>query len=293
MNGGTRASGTPGFDASADYVAERLAQRRLRRHERRRSTSRSSTRPGRRASAARRTTRTRVFDGPGRLRRHGLLGLRHGDRAGPGRRHQHRRPERRSTSGCEDSRLRRLHARATSRSCSAGRARSARRPSTPRRRARAAAIIMNQGNDPGSHGPLLRHARRAGGDPDDQRVVPVRQRAGRAGHGRCRSRRRRSPRSAQTQQRHRRPGAEERQRRPARSSSSARTSTRSSRARASTTTARGTAAILEIAEAAGRATRRPANPVRFAFWGAEEAGLLGSEHYVGIAERRRAGRRSA
>ena len=41
----------------------------------------------------------------------------------------------------------------------------------------------------------------------------------------------------------------------------------------------GTGANLEIAEqmAAGKA---PANPVRFAFWGAEEAGLLGSEHYV-------------
>ena len=26
--------------------------------------------------------------------------------------------------------------------------------------------------------------------------------------------------------------------------------------------------------------KKPANPVRFAFWGAEESGLLGSEHYV-------------
>jgi Zn-dependent M28 family amino/carboxypeptidase len=41
----------------------------------------------------------------------------------------------------------------------------------------------------------------------------------------------------------------------------------------------GTGAILEIAEelAEGKA---PNNPVRFAFWGAEESGLLGSEHYV-------------
>jgi len=41
----------------------------------------------------------------------------------------------------------------------------------------------------------------------------------------------------------------------------------------------GTATILEIAEemAAGTA---PRNPVRFAFWGAEEAGLVGSTHYV-------------
>jgi len=41
----------------------------------------------------------------------------------------------------------------------------------------------------------------------------------------------------------------------------------------------GTAAILEIAEemAAGKA---PRNPVRFAFWGAEESGLVGSTHYV-------------
>jgi Zn-dependent M28 family amino/carboxypeptidase len=41
----------------------------------------------------------------------------------------------------------------------------------------------------------------------------------------------------------------------------------------------GTATILEIAEemAAGRA---PRNPVRFAFWGAEESGLIGSTKYV-------------
>ncbi len=41
----------------------------------------------------------------------------------------------------------------------------------------------------------------------------------------------------------------------------------------------GTSAILEIAEQLARGPK-PANPVRFAFWGAEEAGLLGSEHYV-------------
>lgn len=44
----------------------------------------------------------------------------------------------------------------------------------------------------------------------------------------------------------------------------------------------GSAAILEIAEqvAALKYTKKLERPVRFAFWGAEEAGLLGSEHYV-------------
>ncbi|MGA8850609.1 MAG: M28 family metallopeptidase [Aeromicrobium sp.] len=44
----------------------------------------------------------------------------------------------------------------------------------------------------------------------------------------------------------------------------------------------GSAGILEIAEqlAALKYTKKLERPVRFAFWGAEEAGLLGSEHYV-------------
>jgi Zn-dependent M28 family amino/carboxypeptidase len=41
----------------------------------------------------------------------------------------------------------------------------------------------------------------------------------------------------------------------------------------------GSAAILEIAEEMAE-RKAPANPVRFAFWGAEEANLLGSTHYV-------------
>ena len=41
----------------------------------------------------------------------------------------------------------------------------------------------------------------------------------------------------------------------------------------------GTAAILEIAEEMA-ADQAPRNPVRFAFWGAEEAGLVGSTRYV-------------
>ncbi|HLN76238.1 MAG TPA: M28 family metallopeptidase [Nocardioidaceae bacterium] len=40
----------------------------------------------------------------------------------------------------------------------------------------------------------------------------------------------------------------------------------------------GSAALLEIAEHLGKVT--PTNQVRFAWWGAEESGLLGSEHYV-------------
>ncbi|WP_332662449.1 M28 family peptidase [Aeromicrobium sp.] len=44
----------------------------------------------------------------------------------------------------------------------------------------------------------------------------------------------------------------------------------------------GSAAILEIAEqmSALKLTKDLRRPVRFAFWGAEESGLVGSEHYV-------------
>ena len=42
----------------------------------------------------------------------------------------------------------------------------------------------------------------------------------------------------------------------------------------------GTAALLEIALEMKRLGITPRQKVRFAFWGAEEAGLLGSEHYV-------------
>jgi Zn-dependent M28 family amino/carboxypeptidase len=42
----------------------------------------------------------------------------------------------------------------------------------------------------------------------------------------------------------------------------------------------GTAAILEIAIQMSKLGITPANRVRFAFWGAEEWGLLGSKHYV-------------
>ena len=44
----------------------------------------------------------------------------------------------------------------------------------------------------------------------------------------------------------------------------------------------GSSTILEIAEqmSALKLTKKPERPVRFAFWGAEESGLLGSEHYV-------------
>ncbi len=41
----------------------------------------------------------------------------------------------------------------------------------------------------------------------------------------------------------------------------------------------GSGTILEIAEEMADG-KEPNNPVRFAFWGAEESGLLGSEHYV-------------
>jgi Zn-dependent M28 family amino/carboxypeptidase len=42
----------------------------------------------------------------------------------------------------------------------------------------------------------------------------------------------------------------------------------------------GSAGILEIAEAMAEQKIKPRRAVRFAFWGAEEAGLLGAEHYV-------------
>ena len=42
----------------------------------------------------------------------------------------------------------------------------------------------------------------------------------------------------------------------------------------------GSATILEIAEEMAKLRIKPRQKVRFAFWGAEELGLLGSEHYV-------------
>jgi Zn-dependent M28 family amino/carboxypeptidase len=42
----------------------------------------------------------------------------------------------------------------------------------------------------------------------------------------------------------------------------------------------GTSTILEIAEEMSEAKIKPRQKVRFAFWGAEESGLLGSTHYV-------------
>ena len=42
----------------------------------------------------------------------------------------------------------------------------------------------------------------------------------------------------------------------------------------------GTAVVLEIAEEMARLKIKPENRVRFAFWGAEESGLIGSNFYV-------------
>jgi Zn-dependent M28 family amino/carboxypeptidase len=42
----------------------------------------------------------------------------------------------------------------------------------------------------------------------------------------------------------------------------------------------GTATILEVALQMSKLGIQPRNKVRFAFWGAEESGLIGSEHYV-------------
>ncbi|MEU1277055.1 M28 family metallopeptidase [Streptomyces sp. NPDC005805] len=42
----------------------------------------------------------------------------------------------------------------------------------------------------------------------------------------------------------------------------------------------GSAGLLEVAEELAKKEKSPANKVRFAWWSAEENGLLGSEHYV-------------
>lgn len=42
----------------------------------------------------------------------------------------------------------------------------------------------------------------------------------------------------------------------------------------------GVAVVLQLAEALARQPLIPRNRIRFAFWGAEELGLLGSQHYV-------------
>ncbi len=47
----------------------------------------------------------------------------------------------------------------------------------------------------------------------------------------------------------------------------------------------GSAGVLEIAEAVAGRDIEPRNKLRFAFWGAEEFGLLGSRHYVGQLSR--------
>jgi Zn-dependent M28 family amino/carboxypeptidase len=48
----------------------------------------------------------------------------------------------------------------------------------------------------------------------------------------------------------------------------------------------GSATILEVAEEMSELGISPRNQVRFAFWGAEEAGLIGSEHYVSTLTKR-------
>ncbi|MGH2684514.1 MAG: M20/M25/M40 family metallo-hydrolase, partial [Actinomycetota bacterium] len=48
----------------------------------------------------------------------------------------------------------------------------------------------------------------------------------------------------------------------------------------------GSAVLLEIAEEISELDLEPRNRIRFAFWGAEEAGLVGSEHYVASLPRR-------
>ena len=61
------------------------------------------------------------------------------------------------------------------------------------------------------------------------------------------------------------------------------------RARASTTTAAAPRRSSRSPRSSPRLGIKPRQKLRFAFWGAEESGLLGSEHYVEHAQRRRAG----
>ena len=48
----------------------------------------------------------------------------------------------------------------------------------------------------------------------------------------------------------------------------------------------GSAVLLEIAEEIAELGIEPRNHIRFAFWGAEEAGLVGSEHWVATRTKR-------
>ena len=52
----------------------------------------------------------------------------------------------------------------------------------------------------------------------------------------------------------------------------------------------GTAGILEIAVQMAKLKIKPVNKVRFAFWGAEEVGLLGSTHYVSLLSKKQINR---
>ena len=55
----------------------------------------------------------------------------------------------------------------------------------------------------------------------------------------------------------------------------------------------GSAGLLEVAQELAKSKSKPANKVRFAWWSAEENGLLGSEAYVAQPELRWARRRSS
>ena len=138
-NGGNRASITPGYTASVDYVVGQAPGGRLRRDRpalqvlcssaRRRPRCSSASRP---PAPVRRT---------GRVRHHGLLGQRQRDRADPARRRGRadRRPPRRRARPRAAARCPTSAGLpgGESRSYSAARARSASRRRTPRRREQA------------------------------------------------------------------------------------------------------------------------------------------------------------
>ena len=144
-----------------------------------------------------------------------------------------------------------------------------------------AVIVFNQGNvDPNDDrfGAVLRHARPAGGrhpgrGHDLRLGEALANTAGLADAGR-RRRHDQDDHHVQRARRHARAGG------PTAPSSSAPTSTRWPRGPGINDNGSGSAAILETALQMAELDIEPTNRVRFAFWGGEEDGLIGSEYYV-------------
>ena len=277
LNGGTRSSGTPGYQASLRLREVAPAAGGLPRD---RAGVHVPVLPRARAGRA----RADGADADDLRDRHvHVLRQRRRDRAGPGGQRQRVPADRRSRARPRVARTATSPAssRAGSRSSSAARASSRRRPRTPRRPGAAAVIIFNEGQ-PGRDELFIGTA----GRPFTIPIVGAELR-GRAGapqpaRGRHRgdaARRRPRPRPTSTPRPRTCSRSPSRATRPRRSWS-ARTSTPSPRARASTTTAPARPRSSRSPRRwPSRRSRRAASS-SFAFWGAEEFGLLGSEYYV-------------